>query len=110
MNKYHRRGLNQWREIIAAQPASGLSITAYCRGRGISQPSFFAWRHRLADLVGAGFVEVTAKATDQGSGCEAIEICLQGGHRLRVRRGFDPALLIDVIRVLGSPSRLEGVA
>jgi transposase-like protein len=99
-----RRGLDQWRQIISGHPASGLSIASYCRSQGISQPSFFAWRRRLADEGGVGFVELTAKATEQGSGCEGVEICLQGQRRLLVRRGFDRDLLIELVRVL------EGVA
>ena len=55
-------------------------------------------------------------ATDPIKACEvssheAIEVCLRGGHRLLVRRGFDHDLLVELVRVLeGSPSRLEGVA
>jgi hypothetical protein len=129
MNKVSRRGVNEWRKIVSAQPTSGSSIAAYCRDRGISQPSFFAWRRRfgtldglpsglslrvedgagrlnagrLAEGAGPAFVEVTAAEAIKASQVhshEAIEICLQGGRRLLVRRGFDHDLLIELVRVL----------
>jgi hypothetical protein len=112
MNRSHRRGDNEWREIISTQPNSGLSIAAYCRQRGVSQPSFFLWRRRLGRTAAevnpgaASFVELTAPgsaglARASGIGLAAgIEVCLRGGRRLWVGSGFDRALLIEVVRAL----------
>lgn len=38
----------KWRERISRWRRSGLSITEFCQREQISQPSFFAWRKRLA--------------------------------------------------------------
>jgi transposase len=38
----------KWRERISRWRRSGLSITDFCQREEISQPSFFAWRKRLA--------------------------------------------------------------
>lgn len=38
---------DQWRQRIDRQPASGLSITAFCSREGVSQASFHAWKRRL---------------------------------------------------------------
>jgi len=122
MNKSSRRGTEQWRSIVAGQPASGLSIAAYCRKRGISQPSFFIWRRRFDKLTTGRFdklttgrlrqtppfIEVKASGMEDAAG---IEVHLRGGRRLLLRRGFDHDLLIELVRVLeGSSSGLEGVA
>ena len=42
-----------WRGLIAAQGASGLSVSAFCRREGISPSSFYRWRRILAGLDGA---------------------------------------------------------
>jgi hypothetical protein len=36
-----------WKERLAAQQQSGLSIAEYCRREEISPPSFYVWRKRL---------------------------------------------------------------
>lgn len=37
----------QWRERIARQAASGLSVAAFCKREGIAAQSFYGWRTRL---------------------------------------------------------------
>ena len=37
-----------WRQLLEGHAGSGLSIRQYCTDRGVSQPSFFAWRRELA--------------------------------------------------------------
>jgi len=39
----------RWRERIGRWRSSGWSVAEFCRREGISEPSFFAWRKRLAD-------------------------------------------------------------
>jgi transposase-like protein len=37
-----------WKERLAAQQRSGLSIAEFCRREGIAPPSFYVWRKRLS--------------------------------------------------------------
>jgi len=37
-----------WRGVLREQAASGLSIAAFCRERGVAPASFFCWRRRLS--------------------------------------------------------------
>jgi hypothetical protein len=39
---------SKWRRLVTAQAASGQSVRAYCRGRGISEQGFHWWRRELA--------------------------------------------------------------
>jgi len=39
---------HSWRLRLRRQAASGLSIAAFCAREGVSPPSFYAWRRRLA--------------------------------------------------------------
>ena len=95
----------QWRELIEQQRASELSVEAFCRQRGVSATTFFNWKRRLAaepepSTAGSGsFVELTPTA--QTAGPEArIELVLAGGVVVRLRRGFDPTTLRQVVEAL----------
>ena len=105
MNKSHRPGPEEWRQIIDGQRPSGLTVAGYCRDRGIKDSAFYAWKRRLRSPAKSNrssapaFVEVKPQNT---SASEAIEICLHGERRLLVRRGFDRDLLIEVVRALES--------
>ena len=37
----------KWREIVAVHPGSGQTIRAYCKGRHVTEASFFFWRREL---------------------------------------------------------------
>jgi hypothetical protein len=104
----------KWHQIILSQRRSGQTVAAYCRQRGIGQASFFAWKRRLRSASGTTeFVEIKAAAeampdadaanetisTTQG-GAWAIEVCVRGGRRVRVRPGVNRELLIETIAVL----------
>ena len=105
MNKSHRPGPEEWRQIIDPQRPSGLTVAAYCQERGITQGSFYTWKRRLRSrakpnrLPKPAFVEVTPPRTGTAG---TIEICLRGERHLLARRGFDRELLIELIRTLES--------
>jgi len=96
----------RWRKLIEQQRQSELSVSAWCRERGVSAASFFAWRRRLA---GGASIFKPVKLVSNGRGVggksdSTIELCLRGGRRLRMRKGFDSGVLIDLVRTL------EGIA
>lgn len=98
----------RWRKLIRQQQESGLPVSAYCRERGVSAASMFAWRRRLTGSAGM-FKPVKVVSDGRGAGepsDSAIELSLPGGCHLIVRRGFDRQLLLDVIDALG-PRRCE---
>jgi transposase-like protein len=103
MNKSQLSGPEEWRQIIDGQRHSGLTVAAYCRDRGIKDSAFYAWKRRLRSPAKSNrssapvFVEVKPTKT---SAVGAIEICLRGERRLLVKRGFDPELLVDLVRTL----------
>ncbi len=37
----------KWRRTIDDHQYSGLTVSAFCRRRGVAQSSFFAWKRRL---------------------------------------------------------------
>ena len=38
-----------WRSEVARQAASGVSVRRFCKERGLSEPSFYAWRRTLQE-------------------------------------------------------------
>jgi hypothetical protein len=38
----------KWRQVLAGQAASGISVRAYCASRRIREPAFYWWRAELA--------------------------------------------------------------
>jgi hypothetical protein len=103
MNKSNLLGAEQWHQIIEGQRSSGLTVAAYCRDRGVTEGSFYTWKRRLRSPAKSNrssapeFVEVKPPSA---SAVGAIEICLHGERRLLVRGGFDPDLLMDLVRTL----------
>jgi len=89
-----------------------MSAAEFCRRNGIAASSFFAWKRRLGPAA-AAFVEgklVDDKSSRSvtspvgASDSSTIDVCLRGGRRVRVRRGFDHALLAEVVAAMEAMS------
>lgn len=39
----------KWREAVACQAASGLTVREFCEQNGLREPSFYAWRRTLQE-------------------------------------------------------------
>jgi hypothetical protein len=92
--------------VILEQKTSGLSISAFCRKRDVSQASFFNWRRRLTQRndTAQKFIPVhlDAPTTATRSGCEVV---LPDGCRIIVPTGCDANWLCEILEALrGSPS------
>ena len=82
MNKAEQRR-ELWRQTIAQQETSGLSIRAYCRGRGLKEHAFYGWRQRLRKQnTPVRFALVETKPVEQTA--PPIELLLASGDRLRI--------------------------
>lgn len=112
-----------WRQVVKGQAGSGLSIRQYCADRGVSQPSFFAWRRELTRRDSATskqgksslkrakpkskrqppvpqrFAQLQIAPVELTGGA-CIEIVLPAGTRVRVPRGACPATLQNVLVAL----------
>jgi hypothetical protein len=53
-----RRSESVWREIVARQEQSGLTVTAFCEREGLKPASLYGWRVRLRQSA-------TSKKTSQ---------------------------------------------
>jgi hypothetical protein len=92
-----------WRQRIRAWQGSGLTIGAFCARRGLSQPSFYAWRRELQrrDAEQPAFVPIRLRADDlPAAAAQTLEVILDSGRRIRVAPGFDVATLWQLLAVL----------
>jgi transposase len=92
-----------WRRVLARWRRSGVSVRAFCRAEGISEPSFYVWRRKLdqADHKKPAFLPVhvvTEEAKQPAT--RDIEIVLANGRCLRVGPGFDPHTLVTLVDLL----------
>ena len=98
---------SRWRGLVSEQQTSGLSVTAFCRERGLRVPQMFAWRRRLRKAESADFVEVQVldmnkPAEEMAMSNKAIEVRLSCERRLMVEPGFDADHLRALILALES--------
>ena len=92
---------DEWRERIAEQQSSGLSIKQFCKQRGIAEHSFYDWRKRLREKHAVRFAVIDRGSWGPEAAADAcLEILLTGGERIRVGAGADAALLRVALEAL----------
>jgi transposase-like protein len=92
-----------WREAVAGHKTSGLSVRAFCVDRGLSEPSFYAWRREFTRrdrsmTPAATFVPVQVVADS------IVEVMLPSGVVVRVPPATDAMAVARLVAALGSPS------
>ena len=91
----------EWRERIAEQERGGLSVRQFCKERGLTEYSFYAWRKRLQKTEPVRFALVDRRVARQEPATEAaLELVMATGERLRIGAGVDAATLRTVLEVL----------
>jgi hypothetical protein len=92
---------DEWAERIAAQQRSGMSVKQFCKDRGLTEYSFYAWRKRLQESGPVRFALVERNARRQERTVEPVlELVLAAGERLRISPGVDITTLRTVLGVL----------
>jgi hypothetical protein len=111
-----------WRRMVRRWKRSGQTGRDFCATRGLSEPSFYAWRREIArrdqepppptccplppgPAAGARppvFQELTLAATTPP--VAVIEVVLAHGQVLRISPGFDADLLRQLLGVLETPT------
>jgi len=98
-----------WRDVLRCWRESGLSVRAYCRQRGLAEPSFYFWRRALAErrepaaatahAPEVRFVPLTVRS--ESVAVEApVEIVLANGRRLRLPVGVAAGVVRELLAVL----------
>ena len=96
--------MEKWRAIVSEQIASGQSVAAFSKERGVTSSQVFAWRKRIREAEKAQFVEVQIKPPEPlheigiRPQAKAIEVRLCGGRSIAVEPGFDAVIYVHCWR------------
>lgn len=89
---------DRWQELIERQAESGLSVRAFCRQESLREPSFYAWRRKLAQREGKDMAEPTfiaAQVVDHVA--PAIVLQLASGNRLELPTSLSIAQVAELV-------------
>jgi hypothetical protein len=110
MGHYKEEDLSRWRGYVSEQVASGKSVAAFCRERGLPVWQFYEWKKRLCKPDTAAFVavEVSRAEAPVQQGPHTVQM---SGIELRYRRGWslivDPGFDTGHLRLLLSVLEME---
>ena len=90
---------DQWRDRLAEQERSGLSVKQFCQQQGFTEYSFYAWRRRLRNVGPVRFALVDRGAPPVAAEF-GLELVLVNGDRLRIGAGVDAKTLRTVLELL----------
>jgi hypothetical protein len=104
MGQHKEDDLARWRGLAAEQVASGKSVAAFCRERGLPVWQFYEKKKRLRQPETAAFVPVKVSEAEPVSPTmvqiSGIEIRYRRGWSLIVEPGFDASHLRRLLSVL----------
>lgn len=104
---------SRWRELVARQAASGLTVREFCRREGISENSLYSWRRELPrrkqrkiqmsrrmpqpteEVAGPDFIPVQVRGS-----AAAIELVHPLGYQIRIDGRLEPQMLRQLLDVL----------
>jgi transposase len=104
----------RWLELMRLWQQSQLTVYEFCEQHRLSEASFYSWRRVLKQrgLLQArttrqpptppAFVKLTVDA--ESPAVSAVELVLSDRRLLRLRPGFDPAMLLELVRLLEEPA------
>src|SRR5260370_37687522 len=90
-----------WRERIAEQGRSGMSVQRFCEEQGLTEQSFYLWRKRLRKQPPMRFaLAETGPALPQRATELALLLVVTTGERVRIGAGREPTWLRSVMATL----------
>ena len=105
MNQRREQAWAKWRDLVAEQEQSGLSVAAFCRDRELAQSQLTYWKRRVREAAKAAFVEVQLaepRVQARALGSTTIEVRLKNGRSLMVAARFDARHLRALLAVAES--------
>ncbi len=108
-----------WRDLIARQYESEVSIADFCGQEGVFPTSFYSWRKKLGLVTKSKVKHTTGKLSSHpgieetsgvnsfikmefgsGSGNAGVMVELAGGTRIVLSRNFDQEVLKQVLQII----------
>jgi transposase-like protein len=97
-----RRSGNIWREIVARQEQSGLTVTQFCEQEGLKAASLYGWRVRLrqepTDTKTSSTISSRAEAQKSAEGFIDLGALGASRGRFEVRLDLGGGVLLQLVR------------
>jgi hypothetical protein len=92
-----------WTDRLKRFRTAGQTVAAFCAAEGVSVPTFYQWKRRLARAAPspASPTVVPVRITTPDPTTTAVEVLLPSGTLLRFAPGCDPGTIAAVLRQLG---------
>jgi transposase len=90
---------HRWTERLARFANAGQTIADFCAGEGVSAPSFYAWKRKLAPPPASPPPLVPIHITPSLD-VVGLELVLPSGSRLRLPADYPPERLAALLRGL----------
>ena len=94
-----RRSVETWRELVARQDRSGLSVQSFCRQERLNAWTFYGWRSRLRknEAMAEGRVVVRGQNRELG-GFIDLGALTGGSSRCEIRLDLGGGVVLQVVR------------
>lgn len=107
-----------WLNLIRRWQRSKRTVREFCQIHQLRAANFYAWRRVLRDrgliqdspslnqepVESPAFVKLRVETQTAPVTASAVELVLSERRLLRVRPGFDPATLLQLVRLLEEPA------
>lgn len=95
-----RRSAETWRELVARQARSGLSVQAFCLQERINTWTFYGWRSRLRERTTAAETAAAGGATDSEPAAGFIDLgaLRRNSPRCEIRLDLGGGVVLQVVR------------
>lgn len=95
----------RWRALIKEQERSGRSLRSFALSKRISPNTLAYWKYKRfgrgqADRRGFALVRLVGGERTQEADTGFAEVLAESGRVIRLRRGFDPVLLMEALAAL----------
>jgi hypothetical protein len=95
-----RRGEQFWRSHIEAWDQGELTQAAYCAAHGLSEKSFYRWRHKaLANVSSSAPLTLVRVKVGSGATDSVVRVHSPGGWKIELP-GAEVAWLAELLRRL----------
>ena len=90
-----------WTARLARFATAGQTVAQFCAAEGVSAPSFYLWKRRLAATPPTATDPLPFLPVQVVAAPAVLEFVLPGGTVLRVRPDTEPTTLVPWLRLLG---------
>ena len=93
-----RRSAQTWRELVARQGRSGLSVQAFCLQERINTWTFYGWRSRLRERTAVAETAAVAAPPEPAAGFIDLGALSRSSSRCEIRLDLGGGVVLQVVR------------